>query len=681
MGKARIEVWDPTHTSKLGETYTLDDQLRLRNLDDMPATGEKLNELGGGGLTVHLTHPIAQHLRAGNWVRLYSGEHHVHTFRIREREATTRAPSPADLTVDIDGEDPLEAWRGSVVDPWLADDDARPVSVDRVFNWASPPLDTDDWSDTVYNLVRPASVEPLEPEAFPNHDRYYRWILSRPSADAHPAGDYLFRVEFDLDEDCPVVHYLAADNDAEIWVQGCLVQRGLAQKPSTDGFTKTHRWAFPHTAGTITVAIKVTNWPGGSINPSGFRYTAAKVTDGKFGDVLFTSASALPWICKDLPSPFPGFTAPQILQMLLDEAQARGELQGWSIVVHGDHEQIEEYSIRVGTDYVDVISDMRAMWIDARAAKDALELHVWPKGQMGATVEVTLDEPSVVRFTEIEDGEFFNKVQGIWSDGVRWAEHAASIAELEEVRSTSLQLGSVTRPQAVDTILAAYLETHAYPVRSLVSELRDLPGKEAGVDYGVGDTVEVLGEPVRCTGITWQVHPLTGDLIPTPEWETAASVRRRERERALERLIAGFDGPAAAPLLSSSPLIVSGVPQTQELTWSWSDDIEEALNEIDPEKPWQLKRVEKPMRVYAVELEIDEGDLPDAWGFTEIQVLRNGVEMSPFYRVALSTTKAYDRSWMSPYHVIMPSDTVTVRCSMAGGHVDGRVTLYLAEPV
>lgn len=682
MGKARVEIWDATNTTKLSDTYLLDANLNLRNIDDLPSTGKKLNESGGGGLVIQRDHPAWEHMVPRNCVRLYSDSTLVHTFAIANGEWVRIAKRQRDKTITVDGEDLLDEWRFSKVDPWNPAPDARPVSADRVWNWTSQALDTSDWSTTVYNLTRPAEAAQLEPEAWPVHDIFNAWILSRDSADAHPVGEYLFRIVIDVEEDSDVALYLAADNDAELWVDSTLVERSIAEKPSTEAFTKTHRWALPMTAGEHTIAIKVTNWEGGEINPAGFKFAAAYVNnDGTFGEVIVTSAADFPWICLDLPATFPGFTAPEILQMLLDEAQTRGELPTWTIVTHGEFEAVEEYACRVGSDYRAVLDDMRAMHVDAIAADEGKVLHLWPKGQMDLEPELELDEASIEQLTDLYDGEFFNAVQGVWSDGVRWRYHEDSIAALGVVRSESLQLGSVTEPRAVDQILDAYLEAHAYPVESMVGKFVDLPGKVAGVDYKVGDTITVAGGAARCYGIAWTVDPLTGDLIPHPEWDTLASVRRRERERALERMIAGHDGPATASLLTSKPLVFAGVPQTMEWDWSWSEDIEEALNEIDPDKPWQVKRVTRIMRPWKISVEIDADDLPDAWGTTEIQLLVNGVELNPLYRIALDTTTAYSESWISAYDPIRPQDTVQVLCSVAGGHVDGRVTLHLADPV
>lgn len=682
MGKARVEIWNALNNNRLSDTYLLDAQLQLRNIDDLPTTGKKLNESGGGGLVVQADHPANLHLTPGNCVRLYSGETLVHTFAIAEAETVQVAKRQVDKTITVDGEDLLDEWRHSVVDPWNPAPDFRPVSADRVWNWTADVLDTSDWSDTVYNLTRPAAASQLQPEAWPVHDIFNAWILSRDSADAHPVGEYLFRIVITVEGDRNVALYIAADNDAELWVDSTLVEKSLAQKPSTEGFTKTHRYAFPMSSGEHTIAIKVANWTGGEINPAGFKFVAAYVSGETFGEVIVTSAADFPWICLDLPETLPGFTAPEILQMLLTEAQVRGELFGWSIETHGDFDQIEEYATRVGTDYRTVLDDMMAMYVDARAADEGKVLHLWPKGQMDTTPDVTLDEASIEQLSNIVDGEFTNAVQGVWSDGIRWRTHDDSIDELQTVHAQSLELGSVNEPRVVDQILDAFLEAHAYPVPSLVGKFLDLPGKEAGVDYTIGDTVtSVAGQSARCHGIAWTVDRRTGDLVPHPEWDTVASVRRRERERAVQRMIAGFDGPATASLLGSSPLIFAGTPTVSEVTWSWSDDITEALNEVDPEKPWQVKRVERTMRPYHISVEIDEDDLPDAWGTTEIQLLVNGVELNALYRIALTTTEAYAESWISAYDPIFPTDTVQVKCSVDGGHVDGRVTLRLADPV
>lgn len=673
MGKARVEIWDRANNTKLADAFTLDPDLYQRNIDNLAPTGAKLNESGGGGIVVQSNHPAQAHIKGGNCVRLHSGSTLVHTFRIREDDRVRVARQHRERTITVDGEDLLDQFRHSLVDPWNADPFRRPVARDRLWNWASPPQTTTSWSTTVHLQTRPAGTR--WPKAFPIAPLFAGWVWTRASSGSHPAGDGLFRRPFTLASSADVVFYMAAEDEFEPWIDGANIARSPVKWPDTDGWQDTWRYVPNCSPGDHHFAAKVTTRGG----RAAFLAAAFTVVNGKIADPLFSTAGS-GWRYLDYPSPKPGFTAVQILTQLLNEAQARWELPGWSIVAHGTHPVIEEFGVRVGTNYRDVIDALAESWIDVAADLEGLTLHVWPKDTRGTVTAVNLDD-SVVTLNEVNDAEVVNGAQGVWAEGVRWRYNAASIADLGFVQAESLELGAVTEGSAVHRILDDFLATRAEPLTTLVGEVIDIDGATAGVDYKVGDWVTIGGDLVRCVGMSWTVHPRSGDLIPHPEFESLASLRRREKSRALERRIASFSDPITAALMGADPLVLSGRPASFQWTWSWSDDLEEALNEVDPEKPWQIKTAEKTQRMYLFAAEIDPDDLPDAWGESRFRIRVNGTDYNPLTDVVLSTTVAKHEQLLWGYETVEADDRVQIWCVADGGHVDGSVTLGLADAV
>lgn len=678
MGQARVEIWNATNTAKLADAFTLDPDLFQRNIDDLAPTGAKLNESGGGGIVLQADHPAQAHIKGGNCVRLKSGSTLVHTFRIREDDRVRIARRHRDKTITVDGEDLLDVFRYSLVDPWNPDWWFRPVARDRLWNWASPPLPTNpattSWSSTIHLQTRPAGTR--WPKAFPIAPQFAGWVWTRASSSSHPAGDGLWRRPFTLDSGAHVAVYMAAQDEFEPWIDGAVMARTPVKWPDTNGWQETWRYVPNCSAGDHHLAVKVTTRGG----PAAFLCGAFTVVDGKIDEPLFATADG-GWRYRDYPTPKPGFNAAEILFQLLVEAQFRWELPGWTLEVHGSSwPTIEEFGVRVGTNYRDVIDALAETWIDVAADLEGQVLHIWPKGQRGSTTPVNLDD-SIVTLQEVTDAEVVNGAQGVWSEGVRWRYNAPSIAELGHVQSAALELGAVTEASSVMSILDDFLDVHAEPLTTLVAEVVDVEGATAGVDYKVGDYVTVGGQLVRCVGLSWTVHPRTGELIPHPEFESLASLRRRERDRALQRRIAGFSDPITAALMGDEPLLMSGRPSAFQWTWSWSDEIEFALNEVDPEKPWQIKTAEKTQRMYLFAAEIDPDDLPDAWGESRFRIRVNGSDHNPLTDVVLSTTVAKDERLLWGYETVEADDRVQIWCVEDGGHVDGTVTLGLADAV
>lgn len=670
MGAARVEIWDPLNATKLADAFTLDAELNQRNIDDLAPTSSKLNDNGSGGIVLQEDHPAAIDAAPGNVVRVLSDTEPVCAFTIKERDHTQIARLHRDRIIDITGDGLLERWEHSTVDPWIA---GRPVSIDRVWNFAAPRgLDDSAWSTTNHYQTRVA--EPLWPTAYPVAPAFAAQLWTRPSADPQPIGSTLWRRTFTLDADYDLAIFQAADDAANMWADGVLLNRHSIIWPDTSGWEKTWREVPPFSEGEHTVAFEAFNHGG----PAFFLATGMTVVNQLLVDAVFSTGDDQ-WRWLDYPAEKPGFTAPQIMQMLLDEAQARSELAGWEIVVHGTHPNIPEMSVRVGSTYREVLDKFAATRCDIAADLEGLTLHMWPKGEMGTVTSVAVPDSAVRRLQRVDDDDLCNATQGVWAEGSvrRTRTPHATLG----VRSKSFQLGSYVDPGAVDEALELYLDAHEQPAPSIIAEIEDLADAVAGVDYRVGDTIELGGTPVVVAGITWTIDQATGELVANPEFESLIAVRRQEAARAIEQLGTQFESPITASLLTSTPLVLSGHPRTIEWEWTWSDDIEDALNEVDPEKPWQIHRSETAQRFHRFAIEVDPDDLPDAWGTTRVQLLKNATVINALYDLELTTVIARAEVLIWGFETITPADRIQVKAVEVGGHVDGTITVGLADTV
>jgi hypothetical protein len=670
MGAARVEIWNPANDTRLAEAYDLDAELNQRNIDDLPPTSSKLNDDGSGGIVLQEDHPAADVAVAGNVVRVLSDTEPVCAFTIKERDHTQIARVHRERVIELSGDGLLERFDHSTVDPWTP---GRPVSIDRAWNFAAPRgFDDSGWSTTNYYQTRVA--EPLWPVAYPVAPVFAAQLWTRPTASSQPIGSTLWRRPFSLDDEYDLAIFQAADDAANMWADGVLLNRHSIVWPDTSGWQKSWREVPPFSAGDHVAAFEAFNHGG----PAFFMSTALTVLGGVAVDAVFSTGDDQ-WLWLDYPAEKPGFTAPAIMQMLLDEAHARLELLGWTIAVHGTHPNIPEFSVRIGTTYREVLDMFAASRCDIAADLEGLVLHMWPKGQIGTITSVDVPDSLINRLQRIDNDDICTSAQGVWAEGSKRVTRSAH--PTLGVRSKSFQLGSYVDPDAVEQALELYLDAHEVPAPSIVAELEDIEGAVAGVDYKVGDTIDLAGTPVVVAGITWTVDQRTGDLIPNPEFESLVAVRRQEALRAIDQLSSQFESPATAALLTAQPLLLSGHPSTTEWEWTWADDIEDALNEIDPEKPWQIHRAETPQRFHKFSIEVDPDDLPDAWGTTKVQLLKNGAVINTLYDLSLTTTIARAEVLIWAFETITPADAIQVKAVEVGGHVDGTITAGLADPV
>lgn len=641
---------------------------------------DRLNKAGTGSVTVPVDHPSAADLVGGNVIRVYHGTTCVHAWTILDVRTITVADEPQRRIVAT-GTGLLDRWSEALVDPWNANE-TRPVSLDRVWNWASPELDTSGWSTTVHNQTWTNSQWPRLPEAWPKtNSPATSWIWSRTEADVQPTGTSLFRRSRSFASPATVAIFVAANSTFEVWLDGVLLDREPNRQPDRTGYERTRRYVVNVTAGTHDFAFGVENW-GGSIsdNPAGLAVSVWTVESDELNTLLFTTRAADGnWITKDYPNPYPGWTAIEILQMCLDEAQDRDELLGWTINDNGQsYAEIEEFAARVGDPLSKVIDALAATYIDVNVDPTGRVLRVWPKSVgVGSVTSVDLDPGvNVAYLSRTVSDDIVNAVLGVWEQGVRWRTRAFSIAANGR-RTGSLVVGQVGNRRALDQILDAYLDAYAVPVTSIVAEVVPSTGAVAGVNYKVGDTVTLDGDAVRCVGLTWSLED-DGTLLARPEFDTPLAIRRDERLATIERLTGAFDAPATASIIDRDLLLNTGLVNTQTQTWSWSGPIDDALDTEDSDAPWQPVRLDRAQRIYRFEVECPAEFVARFTGTTTVSLMVNGTVL---HTLSLDDNDTYASVDASVTSVVLPQDLVSVKCTATGGHIDGAIRVLFADPV
>lgn len=690
---ARAEIWDHDNDTFVAEVR-LDDEDGWTHAP-LQLTGNAEHNLPGNGrITVRRNHPNILALTSGqNVLRLYVDDEPVFTFDLPAITDAVLRRQASDKVVTITGPGIWERFKGSVVDPWIAPTSGvtgRPISFSRVWNCFSPPFDYSGWDD-VHAQYWEDSVGWSElPEAWPVPPEDCTWIWSQPEDDVMPVGQCPFRRSRYFSNPATVVTYQAGNSTFDLWFDGVLLEREPNKQPDKDGYERPWKYVVAVDPGWHHWGVLGTNWGGSeSDNPAGIATAVYTVDTGRMilDDKLFVSQEDDGWKCLDYPSTLPGFTAPEILQMLLDEAQARGELEGWTLDAVGEFPQIEEFACRVGDTYYQVIESLSATWVDVACDPEGLVLRVWPKtlGQGEVKEDVEFTEGVNLRDLTVEtDGDYWTAVQGLWKDGVEWRTVESDLPR----RSHSMQLGAVGNRRAVRKILDEWLEGNSEPVTSLTAEVIPTEGATAGVDFWVGDTVTLAGDPARTLAVMLQAN--RGRWQTSPQFNTLQAVRRREKDRSVERMTEQFQAAATAAIVDWGTQIQSGKVEVSAFVWPWTGDIAEELDydDTDPGRLRQPFRMDRTGRVYEVSIEIDPSNLPDATGDTTFELMKNLTVVSGVPELTIDEANA--RAVFRIYGTVVgtPKDIWNVRLKGDGGgsvvvgnHVDGNITMKYCDSV
>lgn len=679
MSDLELELWDEDNTTKIGDYKLVDSEGRQRNYRSLNSFGWKLNEPGSGEFVIDYDHPLAEDTKQGAVVRVTQGPA-VMSTRIESTSEVLLSADESKLVKTVKCNGLLNDWADAVVGPWNM---RRPNSLDRVFNWASPGLNRSSWGP-VYSPE--FSSRPYYPVAAPTPPIYAWWVWSEEDdplnpTGAHDIGPSLFAQTFTLSSDERVCFFVSADDEFEVWLDGVLLVRDPTVFPDPSAWEDVRRYVVQVDAGEHLLCFRVTNldWKGGLLYSA---FTVDDATNTLDAPLFSSSEGAVGLSCLHTPSPFPGFTAPQILGILLGEAQGRGALDGWAINPVGVHAPIPEFACRVATStMLDVVYALAEMHVDVSVDTAGLTLNVYPKGAMGSVKTVDVGD-HLREWGAQEGGEYSNALLGVYEAGLVWRTSPESLG-VRRRRETGVQLGQVSNAAAAGTVLASHIYGVSTPANSYFGDVLDAAGVEAGVDYTVGDKVNVVGSgQLMCVGVTKTVER-NGRASSVVEWEHVVSFSQREQLRAARRLLEGHDAPASAPILGQDTMVLSGVPASEEVRWTWSEDIEDAVDPDDPERGWQPFRPKKTQRLYQFAAEIKYADLADVFpppnDVTEIRLLKNGVELNALYRLRLTKTEWYVSVSIYGYETVMPGDVLTVQAVEFGGHVDGTITLGLAD--
>lgn len=353
----------------------------------------------------------------------------------------------------------IALWNRTVVQPsrgW----DAVPVERTRSWSWVSVDFDASAW---------PASkrtVSPLvasNPEWWPDMDAWWVWA-NRPdvSASSAPGGRCLFRSPFTLAADATLRIFLAPDNRGTWWFDGAAIG-----DLDDAAYRSTQYIEIEASAGSHLLAASVLN----TGRHGGMIFTIYTVdANGLLDEVVHRSdASTVDCLPYPYPNNPPYVTAGWVLRQIKEEAQAIGEMAGWTFdftdyvdSAGNPWTPVAEVTADVGLKGFDLIESLMDWLLDAQRAPGGNVLRAWNWGTRGGTPGVTIAATTDRTTSQVEelshDGRATraNRLRYAYRGGFGTVENAASITEYG-VRPDFLDLSDIESEATATKIATAQL--------------------------------------------------------------------------------------------------------------------------------------------------------------------------------------------------------------------------------
>ncbi len=494
----------------------------------------------------------------------------------------------------------------------------KPFGDIRYFDYSSPELDTTGWTAAVERFTQcqnPFLTPPNGIFGAPNPwpDPAGVWISSRAlSGDHDPIGTWYARKTFTLAEDSELVINAAADDAYDLRLDGTPIV-GWDDPPGIDGWQKARFVRVSVSAGTHVLAVRVTNYDrtitsgSNTGNISVFLCAVYKLTDTIFGRIQqLLLRSDHTWICSDYPTIAPGFTPPRIMEILVQNAVARGTIPAWATSwtpggatdTAGTSCPIITQSFRHGSSVLEAAQQMSQGWIEFAAHMSAASatrvFDLWmaegaPTGPgwslvapgRGTTRALAI-EPAV-NATEITHVGDVSKLATVlmvrYDDGYFEVVNADAVAQYGR-REAFLSLNDFKDLAAANRTGLASLDELDQAVETIEVGQWAATGADApGTAYITGDKITSIdrsGSDTLCRVAGWTAsEEKAGLLVVVPELNFAQKTHSQDIDRWLQRTTPGaLDGRSAAATPDSPAIVDSGTIDDQEFSWSQPGDAE-----------------------------------------------------------------------------------------------------------
>lgn len=322
-------------------------------------------------------------------------------------------------------------------------------------------------------------------------DTFWIWAAGYPAPLGQPVGTNYFRKQFTLASAADVIVAATCDNEFRLWLDGEALLEG-------DDWQQTYSDTRTLDSGTHQLAVEATNvaLSSGAPSPAGF---LCAVRDAETNVAYVKSNST--WKCLGYPATVPGMSLGKILDLLLDEAQARNVLSGitWTFTNTLDSEgntwaDNPDIVFDIGTNYLDVIRTLVEQYVDVEMTP-TLVLNIYNKGALGSNLTGSVD---------LRVGTHFEEATGTGED------HLTNVVL---ARDTTGLLTQETDPSSLANRKRReiYLETALAP-----SEARAQAISEEVLDEFAQPSFQLSAKVIESSGPYTSWRPGDTILMPNP---------------------------------------------------------------------------------------------------------------------------------------------------------------------
>lgn len=467
---------------------------------------DQRNDVGTGTVSVDIDDPVAADLADTSRIVVFriDGAQRFSALIETAEQTTIAAGEESEQAMTIVGRGTLAIWEESTLDPENGVNRVSPPSAKRVFGPQSRHFDHSDWIAATQikklNQVPPFQWNDTEgPTGWPDPvklDPY--WIWSRPQGGGsppQPVGSSPFVRRFTVANQGTYGVIGTADDGLAPWLDGEILFEEIEALIWGQTFVKD---VFLD-AGEHILYVKGTNIERDSVatNIAGvILAVAAANPDGSgYGSpIVWTDAD---WVCLDYPDPWPSMTPGEVVRIILEEAQARGELTAVSLDFDDDVDsaghpwaQGVDLVFDVGTSYLRILKTLAETAVDLRM--DLLELKMWNKPHGSSVGLVSFDPARNVRAcTHSRRRAPLNTALVRRQDGYYFeADDTAAIAAAGGVqRRGFLQLGTADSPDQADRQIEAIFDEHADPRDTVIVDLEPGAGETPYANFSIFDTI------------------------------------------------------------------------------------------------------------------------------------------------------------------------------------------------
>ena len=408
------------------------------------------------------------------------------------------------------------------------------------FNWGSPTrVKKRGGSD----FTQPGNPFRYRPANWPTAaDGNVWWVWDRATAwQGAPAGDLYLRYPWTVAaDDTNYRLYFTGKGRVDVLLDG----EPLVKVRDVGAVRRTYVADFTLDAGQHLVALRTRN--GGGF--AGVIAVLIRVTEDAEGEEVETVVSrtgGTNWYCLAYPASEPGWTAGEVLDALLTEAQTRNVVSadylttGFTDDVDSDGVAWTRYfwSFGVGDTYWTVVQSMKdRTGTDVRVHPQTHVLDAWVSrgADLSATVELTAAE-HVQQLTEEVDVAIRNLYLIASDDGWRTQQYAASVSAYGRIEAY-LDVGSLEGASAT-TVATATLQRAAIPAESVTVTYYPDSSNTPWADFNVGDRISVATKDGqtdrRVVSIAMRANGQTGAVDYTIELDALS----REQIDRLQRIV------------------------------------------------------------------------------------------------------------------------------------------------